>query len=129
MPKKLEQKNYLKIICLIIATFLTIKTYVTPFTYDEAYSYLSYVRTNDLLTVNIANNHLLNTILMGIFSIFGNSEFILRLPNLLSGFIYIYIGYRISTKLNNSLLILIFILLNPTVFDFLSGMGTIVTAS
>lgn len=120
MPKKLEQKNYLKIICLIIATFLTIKAYITPFTYDEAYSYLSYVRTNDLLTVNIANNHLLNTILMGIFSIFGNSEFILRLPNLLSGFIYIYIGYRISTKLNNSLLILIFILLNPTVFDFLS---------
>ena len=120
MPKKLEQKNYLKIICLIIATFLTIKAYITPFTYDEAYSYLSYVRTNDLLTVNIANNHLLNTILMGIFSIFGNSEFILRLPNLLSGFIYIYVGYKISTKLNNSLLILIFILLNPTVFDFLS---------
>jgi hypothetical protein len=57
---------------------------------------------------------------MGIFSIFGNSEFILRLPNLLSGFIYIYVGYKISTKLNNSLLILIFILLNPTVFDFLS---------
>lgn len=120
MPKKLEQINYLKIICLIIATFLTIKAYITPFTYDEAYSYLSYVRTNDLLTVNIANNHLLNTILMGIFSIFGNSEFILRLPNLLSGFIYIYVGYKISTKLNNSLLILIFILLNPTVFDFLS---------
>jgi hypothetical protein len=120
MPKKLSQTNYLKIICLIIATLLTIKAYITPFTYDEAYSYLSYVRTNDLLTVNIANNHLLNTILMGIFSIFGNSEFILRLPNLLSGFIYIYIGYRISTKLNNSLLILIFILLNPTVFDFLS---------
>jgi len=120
MPKKLEQKNYLKIICLIIATLLTIKAYITPFTYDEAYSYLSYVRTNDLLTVNIANNHLLNTILMGIFSIFGNSEFILRLPNLLSGFIYTYMGYRISTKLNNSLLILIFILLNPTVFDFLS---------
>ena len=120
MPKKLEQKNYLKIFCLIIATFLTIKAYITPFTYDEAYSYLSYVRTDDLLTVNIANNHLLNTILMGIFSIFGNSEFILRLPNLLSGFIYIYVGYKISTKLNNSLLILIFILLNPTVFDFLS---------
>ena len=70
MPKKLSQTNYLKIISLIIATLLTIKAYITPFTYDEAYSYLSYVRTNDLLTVNIANNHLLNTILMGIFSIF-----------------------------------------------------------
>ena len=99
---------------------LFFKAYLTPFTYDEAFTYLSYVRTNDYLTVNIANNHLLNTILMWIFSIFGNSEFILRLPNLISGIIYIYVGYKISAKFENNLLILLILLLNPVVFDFLS---------
>ena len=57
---------------------------------------------------------------MWIFSIFGNSEFILRLPNLISGIIYIYVGYKISAKFENNLLILLILLLNPVVFDFLS---------
>lgn len=113
-------KNLNKIISFGLIVFLLFKVSSTPITYDEAFTYLSYVRTNDYLTVNIANNHLLNTILMGIFSFFGNSEFILRLPNLISGIIYIYVGFKISTKFENNLLILLIVLLNPVVFDFLS---------
>jgi len=68
-------------------------------TYDEAYSYLEFARRDFWVPPEFnymaANNHLLNTWLMKIsVSLFGLSEFSLRLPNLLFHLVYLFFSYR-----------------------------------
>ena len=41
-----------------------------------------------------ANNHILNTLLIQFFTLFGKSKFFVRLPNLLAGGLYLYFSYR-----------------------------------
>ena len=57
----------------------------TFITTDEAYTYYEYVRTGDLFNLSIANNHLLLTLLIWLFSgLHDYSEMFIRLPNLLA---------------------------------------------
>ena len=57
----------------------------TFITTDEAYTYFEYVRTGDLFNLSIANNHLLLTLLIWLFSgLHDYSEIFIRLPNLLT---------------------------------------------
>ena len=67
-----------------------IRAWVMDFTYDESYSYVYHGRSIlQVFKLTIANNHLLNSLflyLIGIF--FPFNEFVLRIPNLLSAFIF-----------------------------------------
>ncbi len=82
---------------LFMISHIVYKATVNPITTDEAYTYLEYVYTNDIFNIGVANNHVLNTFLMSITTLFGNSEFFLRLPNAFSGIAYlITIGYLIK---------------------------------
>ena len=57
----------------------------TFITTDEAHTYFEYVRTGDLFNLSIANNHLLLTLLIWLFSgLHDYSEIFIRLPNLLT---------------------------------------------
>ena len=94
------------------------KSFVNPLTYDEAYTFLNFVNSNNLYNLGIANNHPLNTLLMMYTSTYSISEFSLRLPNTIFGLIYTIISYKISTKTNVP--IQTFVILNfvPLVFEF-----------
>ncbi len=82
---------------LFMISHIVYKASVNPITTDEAYTYLEYVYTNDIFNIGVANNHVLNTFLISITTLFGNSEFFLRLPNVLSGIAYlITIGYLVK---------------------------------
>jgi len=73
-----------------VLIYLFFKGIFMPITTDEAYTFLNYVYVKDYFNVSIANNHLLNTLLISLTSKISNYELFLRLPNLIFAFIYIY---------------------------------------
>ena len=118
---KFDNKTYgLKLLCIIFIFLIIIKSKLTPITYDEAYTYLNYVNNKDYFNLGLANNHLLNTLLISITSSFDNSEISLRAPNIAFGIIYIFFAFKFSEKYNNNYLVLFIFLCNPLVIDFFS---------
>jgi hypothetical protein len=93
-----------------------------PFTYDEAYSYLHYARSwHGFADVSIANNHYLNSFLMRLSSFFlGSEPFVLRLPNVLSFYIYSAVAYWVSRKLEMAAFSFAALVANAYLLDFFS---------
>ncbi len=102
-------------------------------TIDEAYTFLHYVpmRFMDIISNNIvtntvvsANNHILNTLLVKLFTcLFGTSELVLRLPSLIGHVIYLIASYLVIKKIKSPVIALLgFMLLNfnPFLLDFFS---------
>ncbi len=98
---------------------------VQSITMDEAGTYLTFVgRTEPFHWFPAANNHVLNSALMRLFtSVFGLSHLTVRLPALLGAAIYIggcvFICTWIHRSIGVRLLLFICLVYNPFVFDFL----------
>ena len=61
-----------------------IRIYGVPITYDEAFTYNQYVIKHRPFHLNVANNHILNSILIMMTTVFKSySEVLIRLPNFL----------------------------------------------
>ena len=108
--------------------YVILKAATIPFTYDEAFSF-SHFATSPACDVMrsakafaIANNHVLNTLLMKLMMCFGNQPFLLRVPNLLAYCLFIYSGYRIAQLWFSSRLLQVALLLclalNPMLSEF-----------
>lgn len=127
----LKSNRYQNILITVIAISIFIfqfyKAAVTSFTYDESSTYIYGLQSSigSILGFNYAsaNNHLVNTILMKLFSgVFGNSELVLRLPNLIAFSIYLYFGFLILKRIEINLLFPSFLIMifNPFMLDFFS---------
>lgn len=115
-----------------IATFLfAYTTYRAAFlsiTWDEAFSYLQFVRHEIFIPEKYemmdANNHFLNTWLNIYFvKWFGVSELVLRLPSLIAHFLFLFFSYKLVKNFENKWLVLasfLIINLNPYILDFFS---------
>ena len=118
--------SFLTFLAVLLFLYVALRAYLLSFTHDECYSYLQYVRKTWIVasTLDYTNNHLLNTWLMKISStLFGNSEFALRLPNLLFFAIYLFFGTKLMLKLKYPLLSFsgwILLSCNPFMLDFFS---------
>ncbi|MBN1915829.1 hypothetical protein JW796_02420 [Candidatus Dojkabacteria bacterium] len=119
------------LISIILFTYTTYRAINLSLTFDEAYTFQTFVHTNifDILTNNfsaeIANNHIVNTILVKIFyNFFGNTEFVLRLPSLIGHLLYLFFTFIFVEKFvkSKTAKITSFILLNLNIFllDFFS---------
>lgn len=115
------------LLSVLLIGFTFYKALFTSFTHDESFTYTYFVNSSftDILTYKFVspNNHLLNTLLMKFFgSCIGNSEIILRLPNILSHIGYIIFSFLIFRRLNGWLILPLFALLNlnPYFLDFFS---------
>ena len=122
---KILTSGLILIISLGLFIFIVLKAGLTSMTHDESYSFLHYVpqTATQIITYEtpFTNNHILNTLLMKwSASVFGTSEWSLRLPNLLAFIIYLYFGFRILQKCAPAVLFPAFILLafNPYLLDF-----------
>lgn len=102
--------------------YIVLRGYFLSFTHDESLSFQ--IITGNLLMGSTANNHILNTQLMRICqSLFGNSEFSLRLPNILSFALYLFGTITLLKQLQRGWLILLgstFLLMNPYILEFFS---------
>lgn len=115
--------------CLIgvsIFTYVTIRVFTIPVTIDEAWTLFSFVRHPvwDIITIKnpSTNNHILNTLLTKLTTIFSEKELFLRLPNLLSLPGYIFGSYILSkellTKRILAFALFLVLLTNFTLLDF-----------
>src|SRR3954451_13903532 len=97
-------------------------------TIDEAFSYNLYFSKpiHEALTFYDANNHVLYTVLAKIaITVFGNAEWVLRLPSLLGALLYLIVVYRLCWWLVPdrwfAFLGLALLCLNPYLLDFQSA--------
>jgi hypothetical protein len=115
--------------CVLLFVYVAIRACALSLTWDEANTFFEYVRNPHWLPDGYnymsANNHLLNTWLMkcSVF-LFGESEFALRLPNVLAGGFYFFtvalLAKKLAEKHWHSLVIFLLLCLNPFVLDFFS---------
>jgi len=101
---------------IALLIFAGIKALNASFTHDESYSYLNYVHTSFMDIISFkrwyTNNHILNTLMMKISEwFFGNSEFSLRLPNLIMFAVFLCYGYFLLNGKNKMLTLGLFLLL------------------
>lgn len=97
-------------------------------TWDEAQTYTEFVRNGHVILTDYntmsANNHILNTFLMVVFTkAFGVSEFVMRIPSLAAHFIFLLFSARLLKHLDNKWLIIsafIVVNINPYMLDFFS---------
>src|ERR1051326_3454816 len=119
--------NLIIISCsVLLFAYIVARVCMLSFTHDEAFTYLHYVRCSweTINHLTYTNNHLLNTWLMKFCNnLFGNSEFSLRLPNVLSYILFLHFSRKLLLVVTDARLALggwLFLNLNPFVLDFFS---------
>lgn len=118
---------------LIFELFLllvTFKAFHNPVTHDEAFTAIHYTQYSYweimMYPDSWPNNHILNTLLIKLFSsIFGMEQWAIRIPNLLAFLLYSFAIFRIvsSTLRFDSFMFLpasILFICNPYLLDFFS---------
>lgn len=99
-----------------------LRAYFLSFTHDESISFA--LSEGSEILANTANNHLLNTMLIGVCKkLFGSNELALRLPNVLSLIVYLVGCFCLLSISKNKWLLLFGLsltILNPFMFEFFS---------
>lgn len=111
---------------ILVFLYVFIRAILVGVTYDEAWTITQFVpsKLSDIIcfTVPIANNHIVNTLLIKFLFLFGNeSVFIARLPNVLALILFIYFSARITREYIGGWIGLgtfLLVLANPFVLDF-----------
>lgn len=107
MGKQIRKRYVIWLMLLggaIFFSLVVLRALSVPITHDEAYTYLHYVRQSWLGIIlykppHIPNNHILNTLLAKLsVTIFGLSDFNLRLPNVLAAIIYLRYAAQLARK-------------------------------
>ncbi len=125
-PEKwLSEKGYRLIsiglfFCLFVYLFL--RALYVDILHDEAATFLHYIETGYFFGPNSivdANNHLLNSVVCrGIYKVYGENFFLLRLPNLLSFPIYFWALTQLISVQKNYL-VRLFVLVGTTCIPFI----------
>ncbi len=113
------------ILALPVFVYINIRAMMLAFTYDECWTYLGYA-TEDFWKVvtnefPAANNHVLHSLVMGWFyDMFGQYEYALRLPVLISFVVFTFFIYKISKQLSAKMWWMPFILIvyQPYLLDY-----------
>jgi hypothetical protein len=111
------------ILVVIVPVFLYIayRAYNISFTHDESLSF--FTSKGDPSYFMTPNNHVLNTLLMKLFSnLTGNSEFSLRMPNILAFVLYGISGLALIQNIKKPLIFSLFfisiLVFNPLMIEF-----------
>lgn len=93
-------------LCFVVFAYVLIKTIRMPFVLDEGLSFFSFIYPNEFwpfMKAANANNHLLNSLFVWLATqLFGYSNLSIRLPSLLSFWIYAGFLYALGSGLNTS---------------------------
>jgi uncharacterized membrane protein len=126
-PSSIAWTRLAQALALAILALNVYRAAVCSITIDEAFTYNSFVRPPlaQILTTYDANHHVLHSLLAKVFvSVFGVSEFTLRLPSLLGGALYLWMVLALARTIFGSRPMLVLpvalLSLNPLVLDYLS---------
>lgn len=113
-------KKILTVTCVLLFVYAVVRACCVSLTHDEGLTY-NLVKDQDYFGFT-ANNHLLNTWCMAIFtSIFGDKELVLRLASILLFAVYLFFSAKLFLKFTRLIFILFaipLVFLNPFVMDF-----------
>jgi 4-amino-4-deoxy-L-arabinose transferase-like glycosyltransferase len=103
---KFLEQNSLLISIIFLGAVLRVEKLNLPVTYDEAYTYMAFVRQDwwgILSDYSLPNNHIFNTLLIKISTgLLGNHPWMLRLPAALTGLAAIPLVYGLGRRLYNT---------------------------
>lgn len=127
--KKVKNNNFLIYVIglsIMIFTIVLIRAATSAITWDEAYTYIAYAKNfsiKELIDIgsNLANNHILNTVMIAIIDKLCNipyNEFIIRLPNIIMLIFYFIGSYMISRDEKHKYLLFTGLVLNYYVMEF-----------
>ncbi len=121
-----SQKHFLAVfIAAAVFAIIVIRAGVQAFTIDEADTYLAWVSGSAASHwYPASNNHVLNSILMRFCAtVFGPSEFSLRIPALIGAALYLGACYRLCMLLTTQLVLrtglFVCLTVNPFILDYL----------
>ena len=112
--------------CLFFIAFAAARAALVPLTYDEAATYLRYIPAGFLpvFKFDVATNHFLNTLLTKLFYLVGgDSELVLRMPNLIGYGMYMGFSLSILRRLGHRTIAFagfMLLNLNPYLLDYFS---------
>lgn len=125
-----RKKSDFIVFCIALLLFLytAIRAMLLSITWDEAYTYIEFARNGkvflDKYDMMSANNHMLNTALMMLFTkLFGLSEFVMRIPVLAAHFLFLFYSAKLLRNINNKWLVIaafVVVNVNPYMLDFFS---------
>ncbi len=124
IPKKepTAARRYLILPYLFLFGYVVLRAGTLSFTHDEALSYR--ILLGDTMWAHTANNHWLNTFLMGIARrTLGEKELALRLPNVLAFGLYLFMLFHILRQHPRPWSLFwgsVLLLCNPFLLDFFS---------
>jgi len=108
------------IFSLLLTGYVGARAYLLSFTHDEALSFM--IIKGDAYLSKTANHHIFNSLMMSVCSyVFGDSEWSLRLPNIIALMIYMISCFLMLRRLGHPVLTVCgFLLLtvNPFMLDF-----------
>ena len=115
-------------IAAFLFSYTAYRAAILSITWDEAFSYLQFVRHEIFIPEKYelmhANNHFLNTWLNIYFvKWFGVSELVLRMPSLIGHLLFLFFSYKLVRDFENKWLTIasfLIINLNPYILDFFS---------
>ncbi len=88
-----------------VFVYVAVRAAFVPLSFDESITFFYYIHQGECwpgIAHWDANNHILNSFLGTIsHSLYGDSEFAIRLPNVLSAMLYLGFSYLISFQLKN----------------------------
>jgi hypothetical protein len=113
---------------VLLFSYTCTRACILSITWDEAFSYLEFVRTGIVFPEKYgdmsANNHLLYTGLeIYLANLLGTAEWVLRLPSLVAHILFLVYSAKLVKQLSNTWLTIaafLFINLNPYLLDFFS---------
>jgi hypothetical protein len=115
----------LNALVVFLIAYVAVRAAYVSITHDEAFTFFNYLKRPIAATLKVTytNNHLLNSLLArGSSYLFGDSEFALRLPNVLGGAAFFIFGAKLLSRLhaNRWMVLIAFVLLtfNTFVNDF-----------
>ncbi len=113
------------VFALSILAYTAYRAATLSLTHDEALSFLTLQSSSWSVILHSANTHYVNSVLIWFTShLFGPSEPVLRLPNVMAHALYIVFSWRILQSFVSSRMIqaagLVLLNLNPFVLDFFS---------
>jgi len=111
----------------VMIAYVILRAVYVSFTHDEAYTFFNYILRpiESTLNVTYTNNHLLNSLLARwSHSLFGDSEFALRLPNVLGGVLFFVFAAKLLSRMhaNRWMVLIAFVLFASDLYavDFLA---------
>ncbi len=132
MKIKFSKETYplyiITLLGLALLTYTSVRAGMLSFTHDESNTFLRHFPESFMQIVSYhqpkANNHIINTLLIKYtLKIFPDTDFFIRLPNLIAHGIYILFSILILKRFRNSILIIggfVLINFNPYLLDFFS---------